>query len=337
MNSLPTTKKSAKKIVEEEREAILKKDDVFTERHSERNKLCLALSLGCLAGLTNGYNYASLNILAIENEYALSDEDIGILTNAILFGATISAPIFGWFADIFGRRYCAIFGETLLIYGALSTAFLGCSVKSIMIYEFIKGLGCGICATTKTLLVSELCPAKYRGRILTCWNLAFTLGNSLASALSSSTSIWRVQILLGTTPAFLMLFILYIRRTAIVEPNKNILFSTMHKNQTDEESQQTKESQANIINRFSGLFAVSIIAFVSVLPGSTPFGSDIGLTIQVLGITKNKASVATFFFYLWNSCSFFCDFYCRFYYTYFSSHSFRSINRILCFSISPSL
>ena len=120
--------------------------------------------------------------------------------------------------------------------------------------------------------------------MLTTWGLAYSLGGTLPSYLRVLLP-WRAQVLCGAPTAVAMLFLL--GASSIPEPSVAAL--TPH---TPSLAADAAVTGVATKSRFFGLlngqlvlgFAAAVpVACVASLPGSVPFGSDLGLTLAALG------------------------------------------------------
>lgn len=263
-------------------------DDASTSSsgRGDASALYVAAAFACLAGFTNGFNHAALNVVAIRNEWPSSDKAIGLLSTGTLVGATVSSLIAGPVADRAGRRVTATVGETLLLFGVF-TAAMAPSVRWLALFEFIKGVGVGTCTTTKCLIVSEMAPPRWRGRVMAVWGLAFSIGGSIPPSLNALLT-WRMQILCGAPSAVVMLSLLALSPIVeVAEPSSRDEAGVKADTEADAEADalvanSAPHMQADLI---SGVAASIPVAIVATVPGSLPYGSYIGLTLDSLGIT----------------------------------------------------
>lgn len=78
--------------------------------------------------------------------------------------------------------------------------------------RFVVGLGVGSAAMVVPLYISELAPAKYRGRMISFANMSVTFGQFLASALGAgfaqvggeNSQAWRATVGIGAAPAIIL-------------------------------------------------------------------------------------------------------------------------------------
>ncbi|NIJ20868.1 SP family sugar:H+ symporter-like MFS transporter [Sphingomonas naasensis] len=104
----------------------------------------------------------------------------GLLTGALLVGCAIGAFSAGRLADVIGRRNVMILAAILFIISALGSGAAGSPVLFILA-RFIGGLGVGAASVTAPVYISEVTPARTRGRM---------------------SSIQQVMIITGLTGAF---------------------------------------------------------------------------------------------------------------------------------------
>jgi SP family arabinose:H+ symporter-like MFS transporter len=88
----------------------------------------------------------------------------GIAMASALYGTVLGSLLGGWPADRFGRK------KTLLAVGLLYiVSAIGCGyapdVYALIAARFIGGIGIGISTVVAPLYISEIAPAKYRGRL----------------------------------------------------------------------------------------------------------------------------------------------------------------------------
>ncbi len=138
----------------------------------------------------------------------------GVFVFATFAGLWVGTLAFGQIADRFGRR--AIFTGSLLWYSA-TTAIMAFQTNGfdLVLWRFIAGIGIGVELVTIDAYISELVPAKARGRAF-CLNqvitfLAVPICAVLAWGLKETTPVgsdyWRVIILIGSGGALIAWFL----------------------------------------------------------------------------------------------------------------------------------
>ncbi|MBX9759741.1 MAG: MFS transporter, partial [Beijerinckiaceae bacterium] len=95
---------------------------------------------------------------------ALGDvERVSWIVVAYLLAATISAPLYGYLGDSFGRRRLMFIALAMFTTGAILNS-LAPSVTLIAVSRFIQGLGGGGLMSMSQALIGEVVPPRQRGQ-----------------------------------------------------------------------------------------------------------------------------------------------------------------------------
>ncbi len=114
----------------------------------------------------------------------LTDAEVGITASAYLAGAVSGALLFGWLADLFGRK--RLFFVTLGIYIAgTALSALSPGFAFFMLSRFITGAGIGGEYAAVNSAIDELIPARFRGRADLAVNGSYWVGAALGADGSS--------------------------------------------------------------------------------------------------------------------------------------------------------
>src|SRR5688500_4850139 len=100
----------------------------------------------------------------IQALWGLSPGAHGIATASALYGTVIGALFGGWPTDRFGRKRTLLGIGILYVVSAVWSA-LATDVNSFILARLIGGLGIGMSTVAAPLYISEIAPAKYRGRL----------------------------------------------------------------------------------------------------------------------------------------------------------------------------
>ncbi|KAJ4300947.1 hypothetical protein N0V90_003036 [Kalmusia sp. IMI 367209] len=171
--------------------------------------ISIVISLG---GLLFGYDtgYISSVLVTIGNSlgHELTSSEQELVTSLTSGGAFVGAICAGLTADKFGRKMpiwaaCIVF----VIGTVLQTAAY--HVPQFAVGRFVVGLGVGSAAMICPLYISELAPAKYRGRMVAFNNMSVTFGQFFASSLGAAFAevkgeAWRATVGIGAVPAILL-------------------------------------------------------------------------------------------------------------------------------------
>lgn len=163
----------------------------------------------------------SFVVAALAREWNLTNEQQGLVISMGMLGMFVGAGLSGSLSDRYGRRF--IFQLTMLVYSVATglSALVG-NLGALLGLRFLVGLGLGGELPVASTLVSELAPAKQRGRMLVILESFWAYG-WIAAAVIAYLVIpewgWRVAFALGAVPA---LYVFVLRR-AIPESPRYLL------------------------------------------------------------------------------------------------------------------
>jgi MFS transporter, SP family, arabinose:H+ symporter len=100
----------------------------------------------------------------IQALWGLSADMHGIVMASLLYGTVVGSLIGGWPADRFGRKKTLLFVGILYLVGSIGSS-LATNVYVFIMARAFGGLGVGISTVAAPLFISEIAPAKYRGRL----------------------------------------------------------------------------------------------------------------------------------------------------------------------------
>lgn len=191
----------------------------------------ISLTAG-LGGFLFGFDTAVISgaINFLRAQFELSPLQEGWLMSSALAGSVIGASIAGYLADKYGRKKILLVSALLFIASAL-----GCAVAEaptfLVISRIIGGVGVGFAAMVAPMLISELAPASMRGRLVSFYQLAITLG-ILCSYLTNAgllhyadsrvpgsdsflnfylvSEVWRAMLASDIVPALLFFILLFL-------------------------------------------------------------------------------------------------------------------------------
>ena len=159
---------------------------------------------GTLFGYDQGVISGALN--GIKSEYHTSTILTEIITSWVTLGAMVGALIAGAVADRLGRRWTVLLASILFVFGALIEA-LAPNTTILIIGRFTVGFGVGVASVAAPLYAAEMAPTRLRGRFVSLYQLAITIGIFVAyyvDYLLSHSSKWRVMLGVSAVPAVLL-------------------------------------------------------------------------------------------------------------------------------------
>src|SRR5262245_14017790 len=161
-----------------------------------------------LAGLLFGYDQGVISgaLPLLKEALDLSTFEGEVITSWVTLGALFGALVAGGTADKIGRRWTAVAAGVLFAAGALiETVSPGAGLLTVG--RFVTGLGVGFASVVAPLYAAEMSPARLRGRFVSTYQLAITLGIFFAyladDALTGSDR-WRLMFALAVIPGALL-------------------------------------------------------------------------------------------------------------------------------------
>ncbi len=173
----------------------------------------VAVSLGvawALTGLEAAVAAAVAPALTAGQTLDLSGLQVGFAATIYLFGAVLSAPVFGYLSDLLGRRRLFLVALGIYLVGAFVTA-LSWTFWSFALFRFITGVGIGGEYATINTIVAELMPARTRGLATLAVNGSYWAGAIVGAAATiallnpdvlAQNLGWRVPFLVGVVLVF---------------------------------------------------------------------------------------------------------------------------------------
>lgn len=133
--------------------------------------------VAALGGFLFGYDTAVISgtIAQVTEQFGLDALQQGWYVGCALIGSIIGVLFAGILSDKFGRKSTMILSAILF-----STSAIGCAASTdfnqLVIYRIIGGVGIGVVSIISPLYISEVAVAQYRGRLVSLYQLAVTIG-----------------------------------------------------------------------------------------------------------------------------------------------------------------
>jgi len=187
--------------------------------------------VAALGGFLFGYDTAVISgtIDQVSTQYHLDSIQQGWYVGCALVGSILGVAIAGVLSDRFGRKKTLLLAAVLFSASGIGCAISG-SVDQLVFYRIIGGIGIGVVSIISPLYISEVAITSYRGRLVSLYQLAITIGFLGAylvnyqllkiagggSALGSSlltkvfvTEVWRGMLGMESLPALLFFIIIF--------------------------------------------------------------------------------------------------------------------------------
>ena len=186
---------------------------VAVEGASPRKRLT-AWTLGVvgvtfLAGLLFGYDQGVISgaLPILSSDLGLSTLQAEVITSWVTLGALVGALVAGAVADRAGRRRAAMVAGVLFTLGAiLEAAAPGANVLTVG--RLVTGFGVGFASVVAPLYAAEMSPKRLRGRFVSSYQLAITVGIFVAYLVDDALTgegRWRAMFAIAVIPGVLLI------------------------------------------------------------------------------------------------------------------------------------
>lgn len=166
-----------------------------------------------LGGLLFGLDVAVISgaELAIQKLWNLDSWTHGLAVATALYGTVVGAALGGIPADKFGRKNTLLWIGISFFISSVGAA-IAQDVHTFMIFRFLGGLGIGASSVVAPIYISEIAPAKHRGKLVISFQLNVVFGILLAYVsnyfLQGSGDDWRWMLGVVAIPSILFSFLL---------------------------------------------------------------------------------------------------------------------------------
>ncbi len=172
--------------------------------------MVLTAAIAGLGGLLFGYDTGVIAgaLLFIKHDFHLGSFAQGLVVAAVPIGAVGGAAIAGPAADSYGRRLMILLAAAVFIVGALASAAAP-EVDVLVIARVVIGVAIGLASAAAPVYISEVAPPESRGRLVSFFQLAVTIGILVAYLIGLAFNAiegWRWMLGLGCVPALALAF-----------------------------------------------------------------------------------------------------------------------------------
>lgn len=141
-------------------------------------RVCLVASLG---GILFGFDTAVISgtFGMVEEQFGLSKIQVGWFGSSALVGAILGAFLAGGMSDKWGRKPILMLSAVLFFISALFST-IPPDFFYLIVARLIGGLGVGMASVLSPMYISEMAPARFRGRLVALYQLSIVVGILLA-------------------------------------------------------------------------------------------------------------------------------------------------------------
>lgn len=185
--------------------------------------------VAALGGFLFGYDAAVISgtISQVTTQFQLDQIQTGWFVGCALVGSIVGVLFAGQLSDRYGRKITMLIAAMFFSVSGIGCAFTG-SFDQLVVARILGGVGIGVVSIVSPLYISEISVAHYRGRLVSLYQLAVTLGflgaylaNYQLLHLSQSgvevgsgwihtilvSEVWRGMLGLSSVPALLFFFV----------------------------------------------------------------------------------------------------------------------------------
>ncbi|MND56495.1 D-xylose-proton symporter [compost metagenome] len=192
--------------------------------------LILITLTATLGGFLFGFDTAVISgtIVFVKQQYNMDALMEGWYVSSALLGSIAGVAISGKMGDRLGRKKVMLLSAFLFGISAIGCA-LAPSAFWLIVFRLLGGLGIGVASVICPMYIAELAPSNVRGKLVTYYQLAITIGilaayfsNAMILSVAHNNEVivtgwlqlifhqefWRGMFAAGTIPALLFLFMI---------------------------------------------------------------------------------------------------------------------------------
>ncbi|HNR42345.1 MAG TPA: sugar porter family MFS transporter [Bacteroidales bacterium] len=186
--------------------------------------------VAALGGFLFGYDTAVISgtITQVSSQFNLSPLQEGWYVGSALVGSIMGVAVAGVMSDFLGRKKTMIISAILFMVTGIGCA-LSNTINGLVAYRLVGGIGIGVASIVSPIYISEISVAKHRGRLVSFYQLAITIGflgayltnfqllklaaggnwaNPVLNKIFVS-EVWRAMLGMETVPAVMFFFMIF--------------------------------------------------------------------------------------------------------------------------------
>ena len=130
-----------------------------------------------LGGFLFGYDTAVISgtVDQVSSQFSLDDIKKGWYVGCALVGSIAGVLYAGYLSDMFGRKIVMILSSVMFSVSAIGCMIAG-GISELVVARIIGGVGIGVASVVSPLYIAEVSIPAYRGRLVSLYQLAITVG-----------------------------------------------------------------------------------------------------------------------------------------------------------------
>jgi len=201
---------------------------------------------GALGGLNWGYDTGVISaaLVYLRRDFELTSWAEAWVVTGLIVGAVIGAAFGGRLSDLYGRRRVLLWTAVAFIIAPLGMAWSP-NTEVLFLFRVVVGLGAGLAAVTLPVYLSEIAPARIRGKVTAFYALAIVFGQFLGFIIGvvfAPMESWRWMLGLSVVPSVLfalgLLVIWETPRWLVKKGREEEARRVLHYDRTPEEAQR---------------------------------------------------------------------------------------------------
>ena len=134
-------------------------------------------TVAALGGFLFGYDTAVISgtISKVTEQFGLNTLQSGWYVGSALIGSIAGVMFAGVLSDRLGRKKTMVLSAILFTLSGVGCA-ISMNLTDLVIYRMVGGLGIGIVSIVCPIYISEVSVASHRGRMVSLYQLAITVG-----------------------------------------------------------------------------------------------------------------------------------------------------------------
>jgi sugar porter (SP) family MFS transporter len=266
-----------------------------------------------LGGMLFGLDVAVISgaELAIQALWKLDSWTHGLAIATALYGTVVGAALGGIPADRFGRKPTLLWIGISFFISSIGAA-LASNVEYFMLFRFLGGLGIGASSVVAPIYISEIAPAKHRGKLVISFQLNVVLGILIAYIsnyfIQGMENDWRIMLGVVGIPSLLFSILilftpetptfLLLKRNDVVGAKKVLALADPNPEETIQRITDNQKSQIQGDRLFSKKFITPLVlsflfSFFNQMSGINAIIYYAPRIYELTGLGKESALLST--------------------------------------------